>query len=180
MKSNLFEALDKTDRVMALGLAVCAGVFVILMMLHIVAGIVARQILGAPLGGVTEIVSAYDMVAVTFLPLAYVTRNKGHISVVLFTHWLSTRSVEIIEWLASLFIALISIWVFYESSIAAIESFAVREVWESGDGFLYVWPSRVFVPLGIGAMAFSLTVETLCRSGHLLSPANSVSSENED
>ena len=178
MKNNVFEALEKTDRTIAIGLSVCAGVFVILMMLHIVAGIIARQFFGAPLGGVTEIVSAYDMVAVTFLPLAYVTRNRGHISVVLFTHLLKPRSIEIIEWLASVFIALISIWVCYESSIAAIESTVVGEVWESGDGFLYVWPSRIFVPLGIGAMAFSLTVETLRRSSQLLSPTNSVSSAN--
>ena len=58
-------------------------------------------------------------------------------------------------------IALISIWVFFESMAVAIDSIQVGEVWESGDGFLYVWPSRLFVPIGVGAMGFSLVVDTI-------------------
>lgn len=159
--SELLVRLDRIDRVLAASLCFFAGVAVTLMMLHIIASIVARQFFATPLGGVTEIVSAYDMVAVTFLPLAYVTRQKAHISVDLFTQWLSPRAILVIEWLATVFIALISIWVFFESMAVAIDSIQVGEVWESGDGFLYVWPSRLFVPIGVGAMGFSLVVDTI-------------------
>ena len=159
--SELLVRLDRIDRVIAGWLCLFAGVAVTLMMLHIIASIIARQFFATPLGGVTEMVSAYDMVAVTFLPLAYVTRQKAHISVELFTQWLSQRTILIIEWLSTVFISAIAIWVCYESMAVAIHSVLVTEVWESGDGFLYVWPSRLFVPVGVGAMGFTLIIETI-------------------
>ena len=50
-------------------LAWIGGAALILMMLHIAADVVARYIFNAPLHGTVEIVSAYYMVAVVFLPL---------------------------------------------------------------------------------------------------------------
>ena len=49
------------------------------------------------------------------------------------------------------------------TAIAALESFEIAEVWESGDGFLSVWMSRLFLPLGIGAMTFSWMLEAVRR-----------------
>ena len=61
----------------------------------------------------------------------------------------------------------LSSWVTMETAIAALESFQISEVWESGDGFLSVWISRLFLPLGIGAMTFSWILEAVRRIDEL-------------
>ena len=62
-----------------------AALFVIVMMLHVCADVFSRLVLGRSLHGTIEIVSAYYMVGVIFLPLIEVTREDGHISVELLT-----------------------------------------------------------------------------------------------
>lgn len=172
MNREFYKKLDKFDHILALTLCSVAGVSVVAMMLHIVAGIYSRHFLGQPLGGVTEIVSAYDMVAVSFLSLAYVTHQKAHISVELFTQKLSEHMKQMIELGAALFVTVLSVWISYETAIAAIHSYSINEVWESGDGFLTVWPSRFFLPFGIGAMAFSYALDTLKRADRLINPSD--------
>ena len=172
MNSEFYKKMDKIDHNLALILCALAGLSIVAMMLHIVAGIYSRHFLGQPLGGVTEIVSAYDMVAVSFLSLAYVTHQKAHIAVDLFTQKLSPQMKEVIDLGAALFVTTLSIWITYETAIAAIHSYSINEVWESGDGFLTVWPSRFFLPIGIGAMAFSYALDTLKRADRLINPSN--------
>ena len=72
-------------------LALVGGVAIILLMLHVVADVMGRELFRFPLEGTLEIVSFYYMVAVTFFPLAYVCHNEGHISVELFTKNLPRR-----------------------------------------------------------------------------------------
>ncbi|MDG1707540.1 MAG: TRAP transporter small permease [Emcibacteraceae bacterium] len=172
MSSEFYKKMDYIDHKLALILCAFAGLSVVAMMLHIVAGIYSRHFLGQPLGGVTEIVSAYDMVAVSFLSLAYVTHQKAHIAVDLFTQKLSLHMKEIIDLGAALFVTILSIWITYETAIAALHSYTINEVWESGDGFLTVWPSRFFLPIGIGAMAFTYALDTLKRADRLINSSS--------
>ncbi|MBT6330447.1 MAG: hypothetical protein HOJ34_11755 [Kordiimonadaceae bacterium] len=81
---------------------------------------------------------------------------------------------QVIELAAAIFVTALSIWISYETAVAAIHSYSINEVWESGDGFLTVWPSRFFLPFGIGAMAFSYALDTLKRADRLINPSNSV------
>ena len=75
--SFLARLLDKsTDATSAI-----AGVFVVVMMLHIVADVLAKWLFNYPIVGTLEIVANYYMVALIFLPLAYVQRAGGHIIV---------------------------------------------------------------------------------------------------
>ena len=168
MSEDFYKKMDKIDHNIALVLCFLAALAVVGMMLHIVAGIYSRHFIGQPLGGVTEIVSAYDMVAVSFLSLAYVTHQKAHISVELFTQKLSKRAKDVIELMATLFVTILSSWIAYETAVAAVHSYSINEVWESGDGFLTVWPSRFFLPFGIGAMAFSYGLDVIKRFDQLL------------
>ena len=177
MDTKLYQVFVKIDGALSTALCILASLFVVAMMLHIVAGIFSRHVLGEPLGGVTEIVSVYDMVAVTFLPLAYVTHRNAHISVELFTRSLSPLWAQLIDTVAVLFVVLLSAWITIETANAAFESLYIREVWESGDGFLSVWVSRLFLPLGIGAMTFTWILEAVRRIGRLVrlnAPAISV------
>ena len=112
------------------------------------------------------------MVAVSFLSLAYVTHQKAHIAVDLFTQKLSQYVRQVIELGATLFVTILSAWITYETAVAAIHSYSINEVWESGDSFLTVWPSRFFLPFGIGAMTFSYALESLKRFDELINSSS--------
>lgn len=78
-------SLDRMLRIPIDAAAVIAGLSIIVMMMHIVADVTGRYLLGTPISGTTEIVSGYYMVAAVFLPLAYVARTEGHIAVELYS-----------------------------------------------------------------------------------------------
>src|SRR5262245_27457380 len=56
-----------------------------LMMIQISADVVFKFLFGRPITATIEIVSTYYMVALVFLPLAFVDRTSGHISADLLT-----------------------------------------------------------------------------------------------
>jgi len=84
---QIFSLADRLSRM----LAFVGAVGVILMMVHVCADIVARTITGASLPATVEIVSYYYMVLVAFLPLAWVERRGGMISVELIEFMMSPR-----------------------------------------------------------------------------------------
>lgn len=129
----------------------CFGGF--LMMAHITIDVIGRVIFNSPFHGTIEIVSAYYMVAVAFLPLAYITRHEGQIIVELFTRGLSDRSLFRLDIVVNV-ITLAYLAVFArQATIAAIEETERGEMWETAAGFVEVWPSRWLLPIGITVMA---------------------------
>ena len=74
-----------------LWLGMLAAVF---MMFHVSADVVGRTVFNHPLEGTTEMVSAYYMVAVSYLPWAWIARNDAHIMVGTFTAFASPRFIK--------------------------------------------------------------------------------------
>ncbi|SDF81394.1 TRAP-type C4-dicarboxylate transport system, small permease component [Celeribacter baekdonensis] len=138
-----------------------ASVIVILMMLHVSADVFARTLFHKPLIGTTEIVSAYYMVAIAFLPIAWISRQRGHIIVELFTAHLPRRKLKRLDAFAGLvtlgYVGLF-VWKLLET---AIEKTHIREAWEAATGFVEVWPSRWIVPAGFAFMAIYVLIQTL-------------------
>lgn len=118
-----------------------------LMMLQITASAAGRAFFNSPIDGSTEIASAYYMVAMTYLPLAWVTSRDEHIVVDLFTAGLGSRNKARLDVLVTL-ITLLYLGLFtWQTTIAAMQQMQSGEAWESGAGFLTVWPSRWQLPL---------------------------------
>tara|TARA_B100000686_G_C16787668_1_gene976352 strand:- start:147 stop:653 length:507 start_codon:yes stop_codon:yes gene_type:complete len=138
---------SKIIQVPANGLALIGGVAILLLMLQVVADVIGREFFSFPLEGTLEIVSFYYMVAVTFLPLAYVCHNEGHISVELFTKGLSRRKNHRLEAVLLLVSFVFSIWFASETWTRALESFAEGEMWETSDDMISIWPSRFVLPV---------------------------------
>ncbi len=137
-----------------------AGVAILLIMLHVVVDVGMREILARPIDGTIEIVSFYDMVAVTFLPLAYVAHNEGHIHVELFTRGLKPRHLALLQSLIGVFCLVFTGWLIQETWTAALESREAGEMWETSDDLITIWPSRFFLPLGILLMGLYMAVRT--------------------
>lgn len=138
-----------------------ASVIVAVMMLHVSADVFARTVFNHPLIGTTEIVSAYYMVALAFLPIAWISRQRGHIIVELFTSHLPRRKIKVLDAFAgvvTLIYVSLFVWKLLET---AIEKTHIREAWEAATGFVEVWPSRWIVPAGFGFMAIYVLVQTI-------------------
>jgi TRAP-type C4-dicarboxylate transport system permease small subunit len=141
------------------GLTIIAGLAMVAMMLHIVADVIGRMVFNHPFNGTTEIVSSYDMVMVIFLPLAYVTRHGGHIMVELFTQRWPKRRIAALDAIVGAVCLALVVWFTWETVVAAQISFDQNEQWPTAADLVTVWPSRWFLPIGLGLMAIYM----LCR-----------------
>lgn len=136
-------------------LAWLGGAALILMMLHISADVVARYIFNSPLHGTVEIVSAYYMVAVVFLPLAMIERANGHIVVELVTQHLPRRGQDVLIAIVALVSALYFGTFAWRTWGDALNKYAVGE---SALGMVQVtiWPTRFYLPVGCALIALVL------------------------
>ena len=128
-----------------------------LMMLHVTIDVASKLFLSQPIIGTLETVSLFYMVAVVFLPLAAVQRDRAQVFVELFTHNLSPRgraAVDIFAFLLSLaFLAIL----FWKNLEVAIEKTADRELSTNIEFQVEVWPGRWLPVIGFGfAMLWSL------------------------
>ena len=135
------------------GLAVAGGVALVLMMLHIVADVATKYLFNDPIDGTTEIVAAYYMVAVVFLPLAYVTFAEGHLIVELFTARMSGRPLAALVGCAGLVTLAYLLFFIYHTAVEAVRRTREGEAWETSVDLVAVWPSRWFLTVGLAAMA---------------------------
>lgn len=141
-----------------LWLGMLAGV---LMMMHVTFDVTGRTVFNHPLAGTTEIVSAYYMVAVAYLPWAWITRNDGHIMVELFTRSVSRRFIIWTDILVKILtISYVSLFT-WQSVLKAVEQTQAGEVWEAGTAYLAVWPSRWMLPLAGFMMVLYLVLRVL-------------------
>ena len=124
--------------------AIAAG---FLMMLHVTADVTMRSAFNSPIEGTTEVVAAYYMVIIAYLPWAWVARNDNHIVAGIFKQ-IGTPAfdywVEIgVKLLTVGYLSLFT----YQTFIAAAQRTAHGEVWLAGTKYLPVWPARWLLPL---------------------------------
>jgi TRAP-type C4-dicarboxylate transport system permease small subunit len=133
--------------------ALLAGLAAVAMMLHVTADVAGRTLFNRPLKGTIEYVSFYDMVALSFLPLGWIARERGHIIVELFTGWMRDGPKRLLDAAVG---AVTLVWcaIFaWKALEIALKKTAIHEARETGVGFLQIWPSRYVVVLGFALMA---------------------------
>lgn len=145
----------------ATGAAWIAGVATGLMMLHVSLDVALRYFFNAPLTGTVEIVSAYHMTALAFLPLAVIARERGHIIVELFTGWMRPRPRAALDALAGLVTLAYTTAFAWKAVEIALKKTHIREAKESGTGFVEIWPARWSVVAGFGLMAIMVLLVVL-------------------
>jgi len=154
---TLLRMLDK-----AAGLLVRLGcVLVGLMALHVVLDITGRYVFNAPLPGTVEFVSHYYMVGVIFWPLAYVQSRRGHFVAEVFTERMPPLVVRGIDAVCTLVTALLLAFLTWRTAAYALEFTQARESVQTAYFTIATWPSRWFVPLGLGLMALHALAQAL-------------------
>ena len=151
-------ALKKTLDLIVTAAAWVGGIATVLMMLHVTIDVAGRSLFNRPLTGTIEIVSAYHMAALSFLPLAYIARERGHIIVELFTGWMKARPRALLDGLVAI-VTLVYVAAFtWKAFEVALDKTHIREAKEAGIGFVEIWPARWLVVIGFGLMAVYVAI----------------------
>ena len=132
-----------------------------MMMVHVATDVIARNLFNAPLFGTIEIGSNYYMVAISYLPLAWIIKNEGHIIVELFTRKMSKGALFKLDTYVAIvtfvYVAVIAFMGFEN----AIEQTEIFEQAESAWGFIAVWPARWLIVIGFGCFAIQALIQIL-------------------
>ena len=142
-------------RRLANALAIVAGIALLLMMIQTVTDVAMSRLFGSPIEGSLEIISAYYMVMVVFLPLAMVELRHEHINADLFVRMLPKQAQRVIY----VFGGLVSLAFFgtlcLQTGLDFVASFKINEVL-MGSIYVPVWPAKFALPIGF--LAISLVV----------------------
>ncbi|WP_226553782.1 TRAP transporter small permease [Celeribacter naphthalenivorans] len=134
------------------GLAMIAGLLLVVMMLHVSADVVMKLFFNNPIQGTLEVVSAYYMVIAVFLPLGLVEWTRSSITVDvfygLFPVWLKVICVVF----SLLSMVLIYGMLSYHTWGTAMTSFARKDFLMGGASLeIITWPPRFALPIGFAA-----------------------------
>jgi TRAP-type C4-dicarboxylate transport system permease small subunit len=152
---------EKAVRKLGEGMAVVGGIAMVVMMLHIVADVATKFLFNDPIDGTTEVVAAYYMVAVVFLPVACVTFAEGHLIVELFTSWMAGRRLSLLNGFAGLATLAYLLFLITYTGAEAFRRTLEGEAWETSVDLVAVWPSRWLLPIGLAAMLLYVLIETI-------------------
>jgi TRAP-type C4-dicarboxylate transport system permease small subunit len=141
-----------------LWVALAAG---FLMMMHVGIDVTLRGALNHPLQGTTEIVGGWYMVAICYLPWAWITRNDNHIIAGVFERVGTPRFGYWEEVVVKVFMLVYVSVLGWQTLRRAIEQTQAGEVWEAAGGFIPVWPSRWLLPLSAALMGIYLVLRIL-------------------
>lgn len=138
-------------------LFLAGSIAVVLMMLHIGADVLSRALLGRPTVGMVETVTNYYMIAVCFLPLAFVQIEGGHLTVDSFTMALPPQVLRVVIVVALIVAAGITGLLTWHSAVAALHKTRTGEYTDLSVVDFPLWPARWLLVAGYGA-----TFVTLC------------------
>lgn len=140
--------LDTLSRYIANAVGVLGALGVIVMTLHITGDVLARLLFGSPLAGTNEIVSRYYMIAVAFLPLAWVEHRKGMISVEMFDEVLPRKVLAISNLIVALFSISALLLIAWASLHEALDAYRKDAFVMAIGTRIPVWPTYFLIPLG--------------------------------
>lgn len=130
-----------------------AGILVVLLVAHVSVDVVMRYVFETPLNATILYVSAFYMVAISFLPLALVEQKNMHISVELLAERFPTKIQTFLAFLAALMTALVTATVAVRTGQEALAKYATGAFSIESGGKIITWPTYFFLPVGFGMMA---------------------------
>lgn len=142
--------MRKATNIISALLAVLAAACVMAMMLLTCLDTSMRWFTGRSVAGAQEIIEQL-MVAIVFLGMAYALRRGDHVAVKIVTDALPVRLAAILRLAGMAVMVFVVAWMAWRTGMHAWRSFLSGEV-RFGLLQVPVWPARVAIPLGLGAM----------------------------
>jgi TRAP-type C4-dicarboxylate transport system permease small subunit len=122
----------------------------LLMAFHVCINISYRWLTGRDIEMTLEIVTYFYMVALVYLPMAFIDRAGGHIVADIFSSFIPDRRVRQIDAAYRLLLALFFALLFWVTVRDAIERTTEGEAVMSAFGPFDIWQSRWSVAVGFG------------------------------
>jgi TRAP-type C4-dicarboxylate transport system permease small subunit len=135
-----------------------AELCVLLMMVHMLADIASRAVLGAGLEGTVEAVTHLYMVGAAILPLAALEARSQHLHVEALVERVGPTTAKGLASFAKLITALVCAAMAWLTLEQALEATAIREHVELTRWSLPTWPARWVFPLAFGMMCIAALV----------------------
>jgi TRAP-type C4-dicarboxylate transport system permease small subunit len=129
-------------------LALIAAIGTVAMMLHICLDVALRNLFRISLDTTPDIVARYYMVVVAFLPLAWLERRNGMVSVELLDWALNPRARQISDIFVALFSAAAYGLLAWTTARSALRHYDVGTFVEFVNYRMPVWHSHFLPPLG--------------------------------
>ena len=137
-------------------LAVIGALAILALMAHVMTDVILRNTVNRPVPATYEIVTNYYMVALAFIPLAWVEKSGGMVSVEVIEPFLGPR----VLWLSDLLVAVISTVIYaalaWVTAQAALRSFSAGTFVMAQNIPIPTWPAFLLPPLGF-ALAATIT-----------------------
>lgn len=146
---------------LAQALAFLGAIGVLAMMVHVCADVLSRALTGASLPATVEIVSYYYMVLVAFLPLAWVERRNGMISVELVEFLLTPRLRQLSDISIALFAVTAYAVMAYASSLTAVKNYETGTFVVALQTKIITWPGYFLPPAGFALAAAVMVIRLL-------------------
>jgi TRAP-type C4-dicarboxylate transport system permease small subunit len=113
----------------------------------------------------------YYMVAIIYLPLAWVTRADGHIAAQIFTQYMKPQHRQWLEGVIHVLLCIFMLFLTWQTGREAVKMTIVNEVHQAADAFFWIWPARWYLPIGSALMSvYALTMAVQKLFGEVAEP----------
>lgn len=153
-------SLDRITTFAGRFLAILAGAATLVTMLLICIDIVMR-LFHSSFPGTSTIVANYLMIVVAYLPLAWIERNDGMITVDLFSPVPGSPQACISTLLVGVISLPIYIALTHATWLKAVDRLGVFEFETIPNGILYIWPSYFAIPVSLALAALVVLLRTI-------------------
>lgn len=139
-------------------LVLIGALAIVAMMLHVIVDVILRNVSNTPIPATYEIVTKYYMIALAFVPLAFVERRGGMVQVEVIDPFLSAVARDALERLVAALSAAVYgtlAWVTLHDAFDAFETgaFVMAQTYR-----LPVWPGFFLPPLGFALATIAVLI----------------------
>lgn len=149
------KALERWTVSLATILAAFSCIALFLMMAQTTLDVLTNNIFGRPIEGNAEIVAAYYMVLIVFLPLAFVELRHEHINADLLVRTFSPLWQRVVYVFGSVVCLAFFGALTWQTGIDAWRALRIGEVM-MGSIYIPIWPAKFALPLGFGAICLAV------------------------
>lgn len=142
-----------------------AGAVVMLMVVHICFDVLANYLLSSPIPGTEPVVANYYMVAVVYLPLAFVELRRESIAVDLFYQWFPIPMKKLATILGTVLSIVFFALLAYQSFNDAMRAYGTGE-FVDGTYAVITWPSRFILPVSFVSVVIVLLMRLIHEFRH--------------
>ncbi len=150
-------ALERVNQVIMIIGSVLLG----LMVVHTTFDVGMTYLARHPVEGTVEIVSRYYMVAIVFLPLAFIQAADKHIVAELLSERMSARQQRFCQCVTWVLMAAFGLALAWQCGQEAMRMTAINEQFQTSAYFFPTWPSR-WIPVLAGVLIFVQSLVSLC------------------